>query len=445
MKEWLFKLKLNAVINDDMKLKTFLTEMSKDEKDFLLVKKYFGYVLSRNTNVTWLNAYLADFTADEFLDDILMNYNKMKKEDFIFNDLLQSFSSLTEDEILKHIDKLVTTLECDDLVVLIGYLRGKDNIINHIIEKHITEHGVGLYAMYAFLYNKIGLDKVREYEDDVIKNNLNNLFIFQDLAGLDDEFRNKIKSAIGNSDDYLDGSIDVILRKCLGTDYVSNMADYKTLSDTLKLAIKEICQNEGVTYGDLEYLGAGGYSYVIGVGNKVIKIGKERETKTFPNNPYIIAPLMRESIPVSDNGDSVFLEVMEKVDTKTKATEEDLYQLYKKIRNIGLIWTDAEKGNVGFLLKDNIVHWNDPLSPSDESLELGKFRDAPLLKKGELALLDADSLYDEKTPGLWESFKYNKYELRYREERAKEIGIEIPRDDEISEPKKIEETKSKTL
>lgn len=445
MKEWLFKLKLNAVINDDMKLKTFLTEMSKDEKSFLLVKKYFGYVLSRNTNVTWLNAYLADFAADEFLDDILMNYNKMKKDDFVFNDLLQSFSSLTEDEILKNIDKLVTTLECDDLVVLIGYLRGKDNIIKHIIEKHITERGVGLYVMYAFLYNKVALDKVREYEDDVIKNNLNNLFIFQDLAGLDGEFRNKIKSAIGNSEDYLDGSIDVILRKCLGTDYVSNRADYKTLVDTLKLAIKEICQNEGVTYGDLEYLGAGGYSYVIGVGNKVIKIGKDRETKTFPNNPYIIAPLMRESIPVSDMGDSVFLEVMEKVDTKTKVTEEDLYQLYRKIRNIGLIWTDAEKGNVGFLLKDNVVHWNEPLAPSDESLELGKFREAPLLKKGELALLDADSLYDEKTPGLWESFKYNKYELRYREERAKEMGIEIPRDDEISEPKKIEETKSKTL
>lgn len=445
MKEWLFKIKLNAVINDDMKLKAFLTEMSKDEKSFLLIKKYFGYILSRNTNSMWLNAYLADFPADEFLDDILMNYNKMKKEDFVFNDLLQSFSSLTEDVILKHIDKLVITLECDDLVVLIGYLRGKDNIINHIIEKHITDRGVGLYIMYAFLYNKIALDKIREYEDDVIKNNLNNLFIFQDLAGLDDEFRNMIKGAIGNSDDYLNGSIDVILRKCLGTDYVSNRADYKTLADTLKLAIKEICQNEGVTYGDLEYLGAGGYSYVIGVGNKVIKIGKDRETKTFPNNPYIIAPLMRESILVSDKGDSVFLEVMERVDTKTEVTEEDLYQLYKKIRNIGLIWTDAEKGNVGFLLKDNVVHWNEPLSPSDESLELGEFREAPLLKKGELALLDADSLYDEKTPGLWEEFKYNKYELRYREEKAKEMGIEIPRDDEISESKKIEETKSKTL
>ena len=53
----------------------------------------------------------------------------------------------------------------------------------------------------------------------------------------------------------------------------------------------------------------------------------------------------------------IFLEVTERVDTKTEVTTEELYQLYKKIRALGLVWTDVAKRNVGRLKKDNIVHW----------------------------------------------------------------------------------------
>ena len=163
--------------------------------------------------------------------------------------------------------------------------------------------------------------------------------------------------------------------------------------------------------GDIEYLGKGTFSYVLAVGDKVLKIGIKRYTDSFPNNPYIITPLLRESIKINKEN-KIFLEVTERVDTKTEVTTEELYQLYKKIRYLGLVWTDVAKRNVGRLKKDNIVHWNTPLYPTDEALELKKYINAPQLKKGDLIILDADHIY--------EGYKYNltnkEFEDRYQEE-----------------------------
>ena len=82
-------------------------------------------------------------------------------------------------------------------------------------------------------------------------------------------------------------------------------------------------------------------------------------------------------IDYKNEENKIFLEVTERVDTKTEVTTEELYQLYKKIRDLGLVWTDVAKRNVGRLKKDNIVHWNTPLSPTDEALELKKYINAP--------------------------------------------------------------------
>ncbi len=110
----------------------------------------------------------------------------------------------------------------------------------------------------------------------------------------------------------------------------------------------------------MNYIKSGHYSTVFSIGNKVIKLGRYRVTKQFPNNPYIVTPLLRKSI-LMDNI-NFFIEVVEKVDTTNKdVTYEDLYNLYKHIRDLGLIWTDVAKRNVGRLLKDNIIHWKSNL------------------------------------------------------------------------------------
>ena len=198
------------------------------------------------------------------------------------------------------------------------------------------------------------------------------------------------------------------------------------LKDILYLIIDDVCKNENINISEVTYLATGGYSTIIGVGTKVIKVGEGRGTDTFPKNPYIIEPLLRKNIRVDD--ESIFVEVTEKVDVES-VTDEDAYKLYSSLRDIGLIWTDADKRNVGRLIKDNVIHWNESLPVDEESLNLGKARGSVILKKGQPVILDADFIYDEKDPNIRygsSKEKYESYEDRYQREKEFEMVVDIP-------------------
>ena len=88
--------------------------------------------------------------------------------------------------------------------------------------------------------------------------------------------------------------------------------------------------------------------------------------------------------------------MIEKVDTNINdITKEEIYKLYKNIREIGLIWTDVKIDNVGRLIKDNKIYWYENITPSDETLEFTKTIGNHQLKKGELIVLDGDYIYNE--------------------------------------------------
>lgn len=79
--------------------------------------------------------------------------------------------------------------------------------------------------------------------------------------------------------------------------------------------------------------------------------------------------MLRKKIDIDNQ--VFYIEVVEKVDTSNKdITEEDMYNLYKNVRDLGLMWNDVAIRNVGRLLKDNSIHWQGNLSPSDKALEL---------------------------------------------------------------------------
>lgn len=174
-------------------------------------------------------------------------------------------------------------------------------------------------------------------------------------------------------------------------------------------------KNENAKLSDITYNG-GGFSRVLLIGNKVIKIGN-RDTKSFPNNPYIISPLLRKKLEF--NGESCFVEVTERVDTSKKASKEELYQLFKNLRNLNLIWTDIKESNVGRLKKENIIHWRQNLNPTDEVLGLDVKRGETVLKEGNLVILDADFIYDENDPDINytnNKYIYDEFEKRYQRE-----------------------------
>ena len=137
--------------------------------------------------------------------------------------------------------------------------------------------------------------------------------------------------------------------------------------DVLYLITEEICKNENCELSDISLLSKGSYSSVFGIGHKVMKLSKDRASIDFPNNPYIVKPLLRRFLD-----ENLFIEVTEKVNTNIKISNQELYNLYVELRDSGLVWTDVNKRNVGVLEKDNIIYWNYYLNPSDIAL---KFND----------------------------------------------------------------------
>lgn len=188
------------------------------------------------------------------------------------------------------------------------------------------------------------------------------------------------------------------------------------IKEVLLLIVTDICNNEGCKYSDIKLISDyGNYSVVFEIGNKVIKLGNERENISFPLNPYIITPLMRRYIEDAINDSKVFVEVEQKVKIDY-IPRDKFYDLYKGIRDLGLIWTDVNCRNVGVLQDDNIIHWKGNLSPNYKELLFTEKIGDIILKKGDLVVLDADHIYYEEDDNiaLVDDSYYAAFEYQYR-------------------------------
>ena len=405
----IFKIRLNKALSSNRigKLEAFLLKEGKRNKD--KIRKYADYILKNCSDYNWITSYLIMYDGDELIDAIINNYNKLKENNIDTYSIINRITKYPNDKLISYIDKLIPVIDDFTLRNILDKIKDNEEVMNYVIDKYLINSTISIKLTSFLLKNNLYIDKVYQNFDNIISNNIKDLYELKKQGTLNEEASTKISKIVQNNKEYLDNTIEDILKEIYGEKF--NSKDFKVGIDTIKIIIKELCQNENKTYGDIEYLGKGTFSYVLAVGDKVLKIGIKRYTDSFPNNPYIITPLLRESIKINEEN-KIFLEVTERVDTKTEVTTEELYQLYKKIRALGLVWTDVAKRNVGRLKKDNIVHWNTPLYPTDEALELKKYINASQLKKGELIILDADHIY--------EGYKYNltnkEFEDRYQEE-----------------------------
>lgn len=405
----IFKIRLNKALSSNRigKLEAFLLKEGKRNKD--KIRKYADYILKNCSDYNWIASYLIMYDGDELIDAIINNYNKLKENNIDTYPIINRITKYSNDKLISYIDKLIPVIDDFTLRNILDKIKDNEEVMNYIIDKYLINSTISIKLTSFLLKNNLYIDKVYQNFDNIISNNIKDLYELKKQGTLNEEASTKISKIVQNNKEYLDNTIEDILKEIYGEKF--NSKDFKVGIDTIKIIIKELCQNENKTYGNIEYLGKGTFSYVLAVGDKVLKIGIKRYTDSFPNNPYIITPLLRESIKINKEN-KIFLEVTERVDTKTEVTTEELYQLYKKIRDLGLVWTDVAKRNVGRLKKDNIVHWNTPLYPTDEALELKKYINASQLKKGDLIILDADHIY--------EGYKYNltnkEFEDRYQEE-----------------------------
>lgn len=311
---------------------------------------------------------------DSFIDnDILKTISTMDLSRMFYLDIL---NKLNEDNQKNFLEILVEN-KCDIPYSAIEYKGNNKQIIYNNLTLFI-ENAQNLYTLMNFVKdNHVALSQVKDYIDNNEEKAINSIFC--------------------------------------KTNHLVKIKE-PTLKEIIKLMILDVMKNENAKFSDITYNG-GGFSRILLIGDKVIKLG-DRVTKSFPNNPYIVSPLLRKEFEI--NNEKCFAEVTERVDTNSKVSKEELYQLFKNLRNLGLKWTDIKEANVGRLKRKNVIHWRENLDPTEEVLRLGTKRGTKILEEGDLVVLDADFIYDENDPNInYINNKplYDEFEKRYQREK----------------------------
>ena len=318
-----------------------------------ILLKYLGTMLklSNQENIEWLG-YKAIYSQEKFMETLAASIDKY------------SFPM----EISELFQQLYTKIDNENL---------RQNIFTADMNKKLVEMNLSsnsyarLYSMMTnaqrnnlleqLLSNNININysKFLPYNDTItfIKNNIDRIYTHGgniiDIKRLmelkrEDKFVSKINAYIDNNPYIMVNSIIDILKTKILNNKKINFNKYRSF---IFLLLDEISKNESTSISSTEFIGTGGYSAVFAIKTKVIKIGIERKTPHFPNNPYILKPLLRKTITIDNI--PIFFEVIEKVDTNINdITKEEIYKLYKNIREIGLIWTDVKIDNVGRLIKE---------------------------------------------------------------------------------------------
>lgn len=361
-----------------------------------ILLKYLGTMLklSNQENIEWLG-YKAIYSQEKFMETLAASIDKYSFPMEISELFQQLYTKIDNENLRKNIftadmnKKLVEmNLSSNSYARLYSMMTNaqRNNLLEQLLSNNIN----------------INYSKFLPYNDTItfIKNNIDiiythggNIIDIKRLMELkrEDKFVSKINAYIDNNPYIMVNSIIDILKTKILNNKKINFNKYRSF---IFLLLDEISKNESTSISSTEFIGTGGYSAVFAIKTKVIKIGIERKTPHFPNNPYILKPLLRKTITIDNI--PIFFEVIEKVDTNINdITKEEIYKLYKNIREIGLIWTDVKIDNVGRLIKDNKIYWYENITPSDETLEFTKTIGNHQLKKGELIVLDGDYIYNE--------------------------------------------------
>jgi len=189
------------------------------------------------------------------------------------------------------------------------------------------------------------------------------------------------------------------------------------LVETVLLIIEDACRLGGVSVIDMDFFERGSYSVVYKAGDYLIKLGRKRLANKIAADPNLLYPFCRKYIKEFD----LFIEVTS-LENPKNIDMEDVYQIFKAIREEGRCWIDAKTENVVRLTKENGSY---PFEVDPETI--GFIGEMPKSKKtiNECVICDTDLLYDEKNVP-WELINeecskkvledYQKLEERYQQE-----------------------------
>ena len=399
------------------------------------------------------------FNTSKFIKFVIHNIKSNNKEDL---DIIVSNMNLLTEEvfrllldeeigfnyIIENFNKVLKNITDDQKYILISKIIKKENGIDFIINqidnnnllKNAGQYGRSIIIQELFKKNKT----------DVIINNFQDFFIdgiefsiLQELInkgiGEDKILENKkriIENSKGKSLAFFINWLkqknefskeDITLEQFIKQVYF-DITDPVNLQ-MLQILYRELLEKQNLGLEDINFLQTGEYSKVYKVGEFCIKTGEIRQNYIIPYHRRILQPLVRQETTQRNSTNFMYLEIQNIVDSRwykgltEEEIEEEMYKVYKEMRQDGIIWTDIKKENLGRLLKTNTSNYITKTLKGDleeleetykkegtlkkheteEELQIedsaigfkGRKKEEPL-KKGELVVLDSDFIFGIK-------------------------------------------------
>ena len=123
--------------------------------------------------------------------------------------------------------------------------------------------------------------------------------------------------------------------------------DLETLNDDIIENVKVVCDEIGFDYTNAKIIGYGETSVTLDVGDQIIKISCLPVNQDMINETDgLVAKADNLKTIKVNNSDSVNIYTMEKLDT-SNITEEDVSDMFCKLREKGYVWGDLKTDNLG--------------------------------------------------------------------------------------------------
>lgn len=394
------------------------------------------------------------------LDKILWTINEETNGYYLrykIRDILKE-NKLDETFVLENFDFLIMNVNSNNFARFLNYISTEATLSDNVLKKFsifirrfktgdiLDKEQEAFLTMMTFLpgYKKVFYKNMRNIIESISPG-----VLFEKaslLREISPRYSKKINEIINLNQDKI---CRHILFSCLSKNG-NNEFSIKDLNDyslTLQILLREVLKSERKKLSDVENVGEGVYSKNYKIGDKVLKIGAPRETYFIPNHRRILQPLARINLTNSNHKSIGTIELTSEENASKEAldkiTEEDLYRIYKELRDDGIVWGDPKKDNLAILKRKNIPMLNGKpfyVNPSSVGFK-NDLNGVRPLDKGDIVIIDTDYLYREEQKnkkGNTNSYVLA-FERRYQNEKKQENvsiqnrlhGKEKENDDEL--------------
>lgn len=291
------------------------------------------------------------------------------------------------DALIKDADKLVKEKSDKDLYEIGKKLPFIERTIFDYKIKSIKEN-FQFYERFGEYVNKNNMIKniINNDELDYVLKNFDSLtsYAFEIIEPIFIYIRDNMNRIDKNELENIKYSI---IKKMLNMVFELSEEDINKVKDLFE----ETAEKEGLTLFDIKQLDYGSYSKIYKIGNKIIKVGNKRVIERIVDNNRILLP--DKLIKIKSN----IIEITDYIEGNNNSTREEIYEVYKELRDQGIVWLDPTKENLR-RLDDKTIELQKEKAKNRDRYPFIKNRrliNRPL-KTNELIIIDLDHLVDER-------------------------------------------------